>query len=114
MLAVKFLRRFGMAMRILIAPMSVLYLIAGATAAGAETKIFIIENQRDGYGIDQCLASGASCGKPVASAYCHSRKYDQAVSFRRIDPDKIADAGAIEASCRSSVCTQFVAIECTR
>jgi hypothetical protein len=114
MLVVKFLRWFGVAMRIIIALMAVLCLIAGAAAAGAETKIFIIENQRDGYGIDQCLASGASCGKPVASAYCHSRKYDQAVSFRKIDPDKIADAGAIEASCRSSVCTQFVAIECTR
>jgi hypothetical protein len=101
-------------MRIIIAPMAVLSLIAGAAAAGAETKIFIIENQRDGYGIDQCLASGANCGKPVASAYCHSRKYDQAVSFRKIDPDKIADGVATEASCRSGVCTQFVAIECTR
>ena len=101
-------------MRIFFVSMTVLSLIAGADAALAETKIFIVENQRDGYGVDQCLATGASCGKPVASAYCHSRNYEQAVSFRKIDPEKIAQSGTIEAGCRSSLCTQFVAIECVR
>ena len=101
-------------MGILFVPVTFLSLIAGAAAAYAETRIFIVENQRDGYGIDQCLASGASCGKPVASAYCHARNYDQALSFRKIDPDKNGQSGTVETGCRSSLCTQFVAIECAR
>jgi hypothetical protein len=102
-------------MRIIIAPATVAFLLALAIAAGAETKIFIVENHVDGYGVDQCLASGASCGKPVASAYCQSRKYGQAVSFRKIDPDEIT-GGSIgsEATCRTRGCGEYVAIECTR
>jgi hypothetical protein len=84
-------------------------------AAAAETKIFIIENHRDGYGVDQCLASGANCGKQVASAYCQARKFEAAVSFRKVDPDEITGGnGNVEASCRSSLCTEYVAIECSR
>jgi hypothetical protein len=102
-------------MRILIAPATVAVLLALAMPAGAETKIFIVENHPDGYGVDQCLASGANCGKPVASAYCQSRKYGQAASFRRVDPDEIT-GGSIggNASCRTRGCNEFVAIECTR
>jgi len=102
-------------MRILIAAATVAFLLALAIPAGAETKIFIVENHPDGYGVDQCLASGANCGKPVASAYCQSRKYGQAVSFRKIDPDEIT-GGSIgsNANCRTRGCNKFVAIECTR
>jgi hypothetical protein len=56
-------------MRIFAGPATVFSLLFGAIQAGAETRIFIVENQRDGYGVDQCLASGANCGKAVASAY---------------------------------------------
>src|SRR5258708_32432595 len=89
-------------MRKLIAPLAIVVLVfvglGLALPAGAETKIFIVENQPDGYGIDQCLASGANCGKPMASAYCKSRKYGQALSFRKAKPDEttggVAPAGA--------------------
>jgi hypothetical protein len=114
MLCASCLQWLGVAMRIRKAPVTVLSLLVGVAVAHAETKIFIVENQRDGYGVDQCLASGANCGKPIASAYCHSHKYDQALSFRKIDPDEITGAGGIEASCRSGACPQYVAIECTR
>jgi hypothetical protein len=106
-------------MRPLIAPAAVALLVALFAAlampAGAETKVFIIENQPDGYGVDQCLASGANCGKPVASAYCQSRQYGQAVSFRKVDHDEITgrNMGA-DASCRSRGCSEFIAIECSR
>jgi len=100
-------------MRILIAPVTVLSLLAQGIGAGAETKIFIVENHRDGYGIDQCLATAASCGKPVASAYCQARKFDAALSFRKIDPDEITGGGS-EASCHGGVCSEYVAIECWR
>ena len=102
-------------MRILAVPVTVFSLLAGAIEAGAETKIFIIENHRDGYGVDQCLASGAHCGKAVASAYCQSRKYGEAASFRKVDPEEITGGSAgVEASCRNGVCGEYVAIECVR
>jgi hypothetical protein len=85
----------------------------GAVPAGAETRIFIIENHSD-YGVDQCLMSGARCGKVVASAYCQSRSFTQAVSFRRIEPSEITGASTIQASCHTGICGEWVAIECTR
>jgi len=100
-------------MRVLITPMAILTLIAGTAAVAAETRIFIIENQRDGYGVDQCLASGASCGMPVASAYCQSRQYNRAVSFRKVEPDEITGGGGA-ANCHGGLCSQYVAIECRR
>jgi hypothetical protein len=90
-------------------------LLALTAPASAETKIFLVENQPDGYGIDQCLASGANCGKPMASAYCQSRKYGQAVRFHKVEPDEItAGNGAGDAACRARGCIDFVAIECAR
>src|SRR5262252_3497219 len=98
-----------------IAPLAIVVLMGLALPAGAETKIFIVENQPDGYGIDQCLASGANCGKPMASAYCQSRRYGQAVSFRKAEPDEITRGGASgDATCRTIGCVNFVAIECER
>lgn len=94
---------------------TILVLLLSPLPASAETKIFIVENQPDGYGIDQCLASGANCGKPMASAYCQSRNYTQATSFRRADPDEISGGRASgDATCRTLVCIDFVAIECER
>src|SRR5258707_5122788 len=91
-------------MRKLIAPLAIIVpaivvlaivvLMGLALPAGAETKIFIVENQPDGYGIDQCLASGANCGKPMASAYCQSRKDAQELSCRKAEPDYSTGGGS--------------------
>jgi hypothetical protein len=97
-------------MRILLAAAALAFV--GVLPAGAETRIFIIENHSD-YGVDQCLMSGGRCGKVVASAYCHSRDYIEAVSFRKVDPDEIT-GGSSQASCHSAICAAWVAIECTR
>jgi hypothetical protein len=62
--------------------------VAGAvftTAAQAETRIFIISNNADGYGVDRCLATGATCGMMIATAYCQSHDYLQVASFRKIE-----------------------------
>jgi hypothetical protein len=100
-------------MRILFAAAACL--LAWASPAGAETRVFIIENQPDGYGVDACLASGANCGKPVASAYCQSREFGRAVSFRKIDPEEITGVSfGGKTSCRTRGCGEYVAIECTR
>src|ERR1700720_5057956 len=94
----------GFAMRMFVAPASAV-LLALVAPARAKTKIFIVENHPDGYGIDQCLASGANCGKPMAGAYCQSRKYGQAVSFRKVDPAEITgESLAGDASCGTRGC----------
>ena len=102
-------------MRKRIALPTIIALLAWPLPASAETRIFIVENQPDGYGIDQCLASGAMCGRPMASAYCQSRKYGQAVSFRKAEPDEIGGGRASSgAACGPRGCIDFVAIECER
>jgi hypothetical protein len=82
------------------------------TAAHAEKRIFIIANNADAYGVDRCLATGASCGVAVATAYCQSREFVRAASFRKIDREEIT--GAVPATNGSSVRDEFVAIECLR
>jgi len=72
----------------------------------------IIPNNADGYGVDRCLAAGASCGVPVATAYCQSRSYIRAASFRRVDRGEIT--GAVPATNGSSAPDEFIAIECMR
>jgi hypothetical protein len=84
-------------------------------SAQAEKQIFIIANNSDGYGIDRCLASGAACGAVVATAYCRSRDFSQAASYRRADRAEIT--GVVPASataCNGIGCSEFVAIECSR
>jgi hypothetical protein len=87
--------------------------VAPTQQARAETKIFFVENQPDGYGIDQCLASGAKCGKPMARAYCQSREYGEAVSYRKAEPEEMPKAAG-DAACTVGSCVDFVAIECQR
>ncbi len=89
-------------------------LLFAAEAIGADTHIFLVENQPDGYGVDQCLASGAHCGTPVANAYCQSRSYDHAVHFRKVDAAEVTAASASDATCRGGSCGDYVAIECAR
>jgi hypothetical protein len=92
-----------------------LTLAFGLSPARAEKHVFIIANNPDGYGIDRCLASGSSCGVAVATAYCQSREFSEASSFRKVDRDEITGAVPANASfCRGSGCEEFVAIECTR
>jgi hypothetical protein len=67
-------------MRSLPALLACVFLLA-ASQASAETRIFIIANQADGYGVDQCLAKGDKCGAHAALSYCKSRDFAQ-VSWR--------------------------------
>ncbi|MEA2992480.1 MAG: hypothetical protein QOD40_1400 [Alphaproteobacteria bacterium] len=90
--------------------------LLGAASAQAERKMFIVANNANGYGVDRCLASGASCGAPIAAAYCRSREFNQAVSYHKIDKDDVTGAVPTGAagSCRLGLCEEFVAIECSR
>ena len=101
-------------MRSLLATVT-LAIVLGVSAAQAEKRIFIIANNADGYGVDRCLASGDHCGKAAAVAYCKSREFANATSFRQVDKDEIT--GAIPANaggCKNGNCDQYVAIECSR
>jgi hypothetical protein len=82
-----------------------------SSAAQAEKRIFIIANNSDGYGVDRCLASGSTCGVAVATAYCKSRAFIQAASFRKVDRDEIT--GGVPTT-NGMASDEFVAIECLR
>ena len=89
--------------------------IVAASAASAETRVFIIANQADGYGIDQCLAKGEKCGVHAARSYCQSRDFALASAFRRVDPDEITGSmPKAGAKCPHGGCDEYVAITCQR
>jgi hypothetical protein len=101
-------------MRSLAAVLVTLSLVA-ATAASAESRIFIIANEADGYGVDQCLARGDRCGASAARSYCQSRDFAQASSYRRVDPDEITGSvPKTSGSCPRGNCDEYVAITCQR
>jgi hypothetical protein len=89
--------------------------LAAASAASADSRVFIIANQSDGYGVDQCLARGEKCGAHAARSYCQSREFAQATSYRRVDPDEIT--GSVPKAgddCHHAGCSEYVAITCQR
>jgi hypothetical protein len=89
--------------------------VATASAAWADTRVFIIANQSDGYGIDQCLAKGETCGAHAAHSFCQSRDFAEATSYRRVDPDEVT--GSVPKSgnsCNHAGCNEYVAITCQR
>ena len=98
-------------MRIVFAALVVAGAVA-SSAAQAEKRTFIIANNSDGYGVDRCLATGATCGVAVATAYCKARDFAQAASFRKLDHDEIT--GGVPATNGSAGRDEFVAIECAR
>jgi hypothetical protein len=89
--------------------------VLAASAASADSRVFIIENQADGYGVDQCLARGEKCGAHAARSYCQSRDFAQATSYRRVDPEEVT--GSVPKSgedCNHAGCEEYVAITCQR
>ncbi len=89
--------------------------VFAATAASADSRVFIIANQADSYGVDQCLAKGEKCGAHAARSYCRSRDFADASSYRRVDPDEITGSVPKSAgNCGRSGCNEYVAITCER
>jgi hypothetical protein len=101
-------------MRSVSALLACVFLLA-ASAASADSRVFIIANQADGYGVDQCLARGEKCGAHAARSYCQSRDFAQASSYRRVDPDEITGSVPKAAdNCNHAGCNEYVAITCQR
>jgi hypothetical protein len=88
--------------------------VLGASAASADSRVFIVENQADGYGVDQCLAKGEKCGAHAALSYCRSRDFAQASSYRRVDPDEVTGSVPKSTGCNHAGCGEYVAITCQR
>jgi hypothetical protein len=102
-------------MRTLLISLAAILCLGLATAAQAERRMFIISADA-GYGVDDCLASGASCGTAAATAYCKTQAFAQATAYRKVDRDDITGTiptGGVSA-CHGSKCDNFVAIFCTR
>jgi hypothetical protein len=90
--------------------------LLATSAAFADSRVFIIANQADGYGIDQCLARGDKCGAHAARSYCQSREFASATAYRRVDPDEVTGSvpKAGGGKCTGSGCDEYVAITCHR
>lgn len=91
-------------------------LLVAATVALADSRVFIVANQADGYGVDECLANGEKCGAHAARSYCQSREFAQATAYRRVEPDEVTaavprDSGDV---CSGPGCGEYVAITCER
>ena len=90
-------------------------LLPAGFAAWADTRVFIIANQADGYGVDQCLARGDKCGAHAAHSYCKSRNFAEATAYRRLDPDEITGTLAKASdNCSRAGCNEYIAITCER
>jgi len=101
-------------MRSISALLATISVLAGS-AAWADSRVFIISNLADGYGVDQCLARSEKCGAPAAQSYCQSRNFAQATAYRRVDPDEIT--GSVPKAgenCSHVGCNEYVAITCQR
>jgi hypothetical protein len=101
-------------MRSLAAILGLAYVLL-STVAAAETRTFVIANSADGYGVDQCLTTGARCGTLIADTYCQSQAYAKAASFRVMERAEITAAVVSAASSSWRPAPEgYVAIECTR
>ena len=90
-------------------------LLLAASAASADSRVFIVANQSDGYGVDQCLARSERCGAHAALSYCQSRDFAQASSYRRVAREEItASVPTRGESCNHAGCNEYVAITCQR
>lgn len=87
-----------------------------ASPASADSRVFVIAAQADGYGIDHCLANGERCGAHAAHAYCRSREFTEASGYRALEAAEItaSAAGFANTSCRGATCGRAIAITCMR
>ncbi|HVY19504.1 MAG TPA: hypothetical protein VHA70_05430 [Bauldia sp.] len=87
-------------------------LATASLPARAENQLFVVANNPDGYGVDRCLATGAPCGRAIASAYCQSRDFQAAVSYRKVEREQAT--GLVMTALEQSRDQALVAIECVR
>lgn len=77
---------------------------ANSTSSDPKQKEFVILND-DGYGTSDCLAKASACGKIVADAWCESKGFAKAVTYR---PAAAEDVTATVSIGRSLLSETFV------
>jgi hypothetical protein len=87
--------------------------VAGTASAQAESRIFIVSSYSNDYRAARCLTDSAKCGEAMAAAYCKSREYARAISYRKVPRQEIT-GGVSASACNGGRCEEFVAIECER
>lgn len=66
--------------------------LCAATPANATTRSYSFPLV-DGHRVSACLADGATCGKPVADAFCKEQGFAESVMFAR---EEVAEARALD------------------
>lgn len=94
------------------ASVAAISLLLSVSLTHAETRVFVIASQSDGYGVDRCLTLNERCGRIVATAYCQTQQFSEAKSYRKVEPGEVTES-SLAMSCRGA-CGDLVAIECTR
>jgi hypothetical protein len=83
--------------------------LLAASAASAESRVFIIANQADGYGVDQCLAQGENAARmppgPIANHGNSPRPRLTGVSTRTKSRDRFPSPPAAPASMTAAINT---------
>jgi hypothetical protein len=78
--------------------------------AFAEGGHSVIIPANDGYGLGECLAEGAACGRVVADAWCEAQGYGKADSFGPADPVEVTASIAVKPS--ATMAPKAYAISC--
>jgi hypothetical protein len=88
----------------------------GLAMAQEPTAIFVVDTS-DGYGIDNCVATGAPCGQAMADAWCRVHDYSRAVGFGRMKSDATLSSvstAPVRTACYGGACAETVAITCSK
>ncbi len=84
---------------------------ATPTAARAEGPAVVMIPASDGYGLNECLTTGAACGKVVADAWCQAHGYGPALQFGVMRPEEVTGTVVSTVAARTEA-AQPVAVTC--
>lgn len=84
--------------------------LAMSPAAEASTRSFSFPAP-GGVRLSACLNNGATCGKPVADAFCQQQGYSESILFAR---EAVSSARPLdgESLCEGASCQAFSRIKC--
>jgi hypothetical protein len=97
-------------MRPLLVSCFALALLGSPASVHVNKRIFIIANNSA-----VCSTAGQKCSAAKAAAYCKSREFKRALSYRKVARHEITGGVPVgEFACGEGKCNEFVAIECAR
>jgi hypothetical protein len=100
------LTALGCAAALIAAGLSVSLLGTEASQAAPSASATFIVPANDGYGVGECTASSATCGKVVADSWCEAQGYGHSESFG------VADAADVTGSVGAGPVDRPISITC--